>query len=146
MGRNFSRSQKDACWEMADVIPGRDPDRWRRDRFGNPVSRRLRGCEGCMCHEYDHIFPHSKGGETDVLNCQLLQTRVNRRKGDKTGVNDDVLKGFSCDTNFSERELDLVEMAIYGNVRRLGLNCRCKSIDEMRMAMEAMTGAKIKRE
>ena len=28
-------------------------------RFGNPVNRRLKGCDGCMCHEYDHVMPVS---------------------------------------------------------------------------------------
>lgn len=76
-------------------MEGRDPDRWRLDAVGNLVSYKLRGCEGCLCHEYDHIVPFSKGGRTEVSNCQILQTRVNRYKGSDAN---DVrrMTGYSC--------------------------------------------------
>ena len=41
-------------------MPGRDPERWRRDALGNIVFRKLVGCPGCLCHDYDHIVPYSK--------------------------------------------------------------------------------------
>jgi len=31
----------------------------------------------------------------------------------------------------SDKELDVIEMAVYGNVMRPGLQCRCKSVAEM---------------
>mmetsp|Transcript_9024 Transcript_9024/g.39793 ORF Transcript_9024/g.39793 Transcript_9024/m.39793 type:complete len:149 (-) Transcript_9024:225-671(-) len=141
MGRSFSRSQKEACWDVAAPVPGRDPERWRLDRYNNPVCRRLRGCDGCLCHEFDHIQPHSKGGPSSLANCQLLQTRVNRRKGNQE-IDDARMGELGCEIKFSERELDLVEMAVYGNVRRSGLNCRCKSVDEMHKSMEDMKSRK----
>jgi hypothetical protein len=51
---------KQQCWEKAEKIPGRDPERWRRDALGNIVFRKLVGCPGCLCHDYDHILPYSK--------------------------------------------------------------------------------------
>ncbi len=81
--RIFTKTQKDICWNNAPTIPGRDPARWRIDAVGNPVLNLLRGCHGALCHEYDHIVPFSKGGKTEVANCQILQTGVNRFKADK---------------------------------------------------------------
>lgn len=58
--RSFPHSVKQKCWEKAEKIKGRDPDRWRRDALGNTVFRKLVGCPGCLCHDYDHIVPYSK--------------------------------------------------------------------------------------
>ena len=58
--RSFPYSVKQQCWDKAEKIKGRDPDRWRRDALGNIVFRKLVGCAGCLCHDYDHIVPYSK--------------------------------------------------------------------------------------
>jgi len=58
--RSFPHGVKQKCWEKADKVKGRDPDRWRRDALGNTVFRKLVGCPGCLCHDYDHIVPYSK--------------------------------------------------------------------------------------
>lgn len=58
--RSFPYSVKQQCWDKADKVRGRDPDRWRRDPLGNLVFRKLVGCAGCLCHDYDHILPYSK--------------------------------------------------------------------------------------
>lgn len=58
--RSFPYNIKQQCWEKAEKIKGRDPDRWRRDAIGNIVFRKLVGCSGCLCHDYDHIVPYSK--------------------------------------------------------------------------------------
>lgn len=60
--RSFPYSVKQQCWEKAEKIKGRDPERWRRDHLGNIVFRKLVGCPGCLCHDYDHIVPYSKVG------------------------------------------------------------------------------------
>ncbi|KAA8542443.1 hypothetical protein F0562_023421 [Nyssa sinensis] len=71
--RSFPYSVKQQCWDKAEKIKGRDPDRWRRDALGNIVYRKLVGCPGCLCHDYDHIIPYSKGGKSTLENCQVLQ-------------------------------------------------------------------------
>ncbi|OQU93153.1 hypothetical protein SORBI_3001G489800 [Sorghum bicolor] len=71
--RSFSYAVKQQCWEKAERVPGRDPERWRRDALGNIVFRKLVGCPGCLCHDYDHIVPYSKGGKSTLENCQVLQ-------------------------------------------------------------------------
>ncbi|KAG6391770.1 hypothetical protein SASPL_149530 [Salvia splendens] len=58
--RSSPHNVKQQCWEKAEKIKGRDPDRWRRDSLGNTVFRKLAGCPGCLCHDYDHIVPYSK--------------------------------------------------------------------------------------
>ena len=129
VNRIFTRLMKTQCWKKARPVPGRDPDRWRIDAAGNIVNNALKGCLGCLCHEYDHIVPFSRGGTTSLENCQILQTRVNRFKGNDF---DDPMKqrGYSCAKQWTEQELDLLEMAIYGDVIRDTLRCRCKSVFE----------------
>ncbi|XP_042040234.1 uncharacterized protein LOC121785838 [Salvia splendens] len=129
--RFFDTKAKSMCWANADTVPGRHPERWRKDAAGNVVCKRFCNCQGCLCFEYDHIVPFSKGGESVAENCQILQTRVNRFKSDKEGIDDSILKGYSCDIKFTDKELDIVEMAVYGDVIRPGNQCRCRTIAEM---------------
>ncbi|OWM90406.1 hypothetical protein CDL15_Pgr014709 [Punica granatum] len=74
--RSFPYSVKQQCWEKAEKVKGRDPERWRRDALGNIVFRKLVGCSGCLCHDYDHIVPYSKGGQSTLENCQVLQREI----------------------------------------------------------------------
>lgn len=122
---------KRQCWEAAPIVPGRSPDRWRLDACGNVISAKLTGCEGCLCFEYDHIIPFSKGGQSVPDNCQLLQTRVNRLKGNQDDLSLDKLVSFSCSRIWTKKdELDLFELALYGDIIRDGRVCRCPSIME----------------
>ncbi|BBN16687.1 hypothetical protein MPTK1_7g08480 [Marchantia polymorpha subsp. ruderalis] len=59
--RIFDEKMRNLCWQKADVVPGRHPERWRKDGAGNVVCRSLTRCTGCLCYEYDHIQPYSKG-------------------------------------------------------------------------------------
>lgn len=100
---------------QASVIPDRDPNKWRYDAVGNPVLKALRGCNGPLCHEYDHILPHSKGGQSTINNCQILQTKVNRIKSNKIGMNNEELEKVSIKVNLSKEEMDFIEKVIYGD-------------------------------
>mgnify|MGYP002785300473 CR=1 FL=1 len=103
--------------------------------MGNVVCYQLRGCEGCLCHEYDHIVPFSRGGRTEISNCQVLQTRPNRLKGNDDN-DEKALRAYSCWRTWTREELDVVEMAIFGGLRKDdGWECRCKSVMEMMDAM-----------
>ena len=101
----------------------------------------MRGCDGCLCHEYDHIIPFSKGGRSVLENCQILQQRVNRFKGNE---DDDPKKllSYSCQRKFDQLELDVVEMAVYGDIRddKSQIKCRCKSFMEFDLAYIAGNG------
>ncbi|XP_066399521.1 uncharacterized protein [Miscanthus floridulus] len=116
--RSFSYAVKQQCWEKAERVPGRDTERWRRDALGNIVFRKLVGCPGCLCHDYDHIVPYSKGGKSTLENCQVLQATVNRSKGNKTEISKSELIQKSAYCRVSGRDMDLVELSAYGNVRR----------------------------
>lgn len=116
--RSFPHSVKQQCWEKAEKVKGRDPDRWRRDSLGNLVFRKLVGCPGCLCHDYDHILPYSKGGKSTLENCQVLQATVNRSKGNKTEISKSDLIQKSAYCRVSGRDMDLLELSAYGNVRR----------------------------
>ncbi|KAK1435838.1 hypothetical protein QVD17_01608 [Tagetes erecta] len=129
--RFFDAMVKKLCWSKAELVPGRHPERWRKDAAGNIVCKRFCNCQGCLCFEYDHIVPFSKGGESVIENCQILQTRVNRFKSDKDHLDKKQLKGYSCDINFTDKELDIIEMAVYGDVIRPGNQCRCRSVAEL---------------
>lgn len=59
--RFFDSKAKSMCWAKAETVPGRHPERWRKDAAGNIVCKRFCNCHGCLCFEYDHIVPFSKG-------------------------------------------------------------------------------------
>ncbi|PON93573.1 HNH endonuclease [Trema orientale] len=115
--RSFPYTVKQQCWDKAEKIKGRDPDRWRRDALGNTVFRKLVGCPGCLCHDYDHIVPYSKGGQSTLENCQVLQATVNRSKGNRTELSRAELIQKSSYCRVSGRDMDLLELSAYGNVR-----------------------------
>uniref|UniRef100_A0A7S1TGU4 HNH nuclease domain-containing protein n=1 Tax=Compsopogon caeruleus TaxID=31354 RepID=A0A7S1TGU4_9RHOD len=117
----FSSDVKNQCWDRARLFPnreGRDPTRWRLDAAGNPVCRALRGCVGPLCMEFDHIHPKSRGGSGSVENCQVLQSRLNRRKADEFPPPErKTLRVWSEEAgirDFGGKELDIVELAIFG--------------------------------
>ena len=115
--RAFTQKEREACWAKAGLVPGRDARRWRVDAGGAVVGKAFHGrdCSGVVCFEYDHIVPFSKGGETTAENCQLLQTRANRLKGN-ADLSDAELRGLAPAVDFSARELDLLEIAGWGSV------------------------------
>lgn len=125
--RIFPNYIKEQCWNKSKRVPGRDGSRWRYDAVGNPVMKQLRGCGGIFCHEYDHIYPFSKGGTSTLENCQILQTNVNRMKANQFFSNDEIKK-FSMlfpstlkELNrfqIGEFEMDLAEELVYGNIKK----------------------------
>ena len=116
--RIFTNTEKKQCWNQSAQMIGRDAERWRMDAYGIPVMNALRGCMGLFCHEYDHIIPYSKGGMTQVNNCQVLQTKLNREKSNRTDVTFSELRNFVPPYSYSELEMDIIERAVYGDVRK----------------------------
>ncbi len=103
---------------MAFKVRNRDPDRWRYDAAGNVVMKALKGCHGPFCHEYDHIIPFSKGGETTVRNCQILQTYANKIKSNRIILDQRELNSISLKANITDFDVDFLEEAIYGNIKK----------------------------
>lgn len=127
--RTFPHDVKEACWAKAETVKGRDPARWRRDALGNVVFRKLVGCQGCLCHDFDHIVPYSKGGPSTLDNCQILQAPANRAKGARMNVSKTELQQRSAYCSLSGREMDFVELSAYNNVHHIkddegGIGCR----------------------
>ena len=125
--RIFPHEIKEKCWNESPIISNRDPNRWRLDALGNPVMKALRGFQGIFCHEYDHIFPYSLGGTSTLDNCQILQTNINRKKGNQFYSNNelmnfkqkipDSLKKIGIN-NIDNQLLDIAEELVYGNIIR----------------------------
>ena len=73
---------KDA-WEEAQKIRGKNPDVWRKDKYGNKIRRGSYGTVGEYGWEIDHKNPKSKGGSDQDRNLQPLHWEENREKGNK---------------------------------------------------------------
>ncbi len=84
--RIFDDKMRNLCWQKADVVAGRHPERWRKDSAGNIVCRKLTRCEGCLCYEYDHIRPFSKGPSLSV--CLYLWFLTARNPKDSKTLTD----------------------------------------------------------
>ncbi|CAI7801161.1 unnamed protein product [Closterium sp. NIES-53] len=118
MPKKFSREVKDACWNKADVVKGRDPDRWRQDSEGNMVFRAFDSCDGPFCFEYDRIVPRNKGGDSSVDNCTIRQTFLCKTPRSPRDIQ-------ILEREFSEADLDLIERSAYGNVTQPPQGSRC---------------------
>ena len=98
-------------------IPGRDPERWKYDFVGNAVLRKFTNCYGPLCHQYDHTYPWSLGGRTDVENCEILQSAVNNFKSNKEYVPFDELQESSIQMDLTTDMMDAIEFGVYGNLQ-----------------------------
>ena len=74
--------QKDRVWDKADKVPGKDPEKYRKDPYGNEMFYDSYGKDSPKSWEVDHIKPKARGGSDATRNLQALNTGVNREKGD----------------------------------------------------------------
>ncbi|CAL5346989.1 unnamed protein product [Camellia sinensis] len=58
-----------------------------------------------------------QGGKSTLENCQVLQATVNRSKGNRTEISKEDLIQKSSYCRVSGRDMDLLELSAYGNVR-----------------------------
>lgn len=79
-----SKKDRDAAWDRAATIRGKNPESWRRDELGNPMRQGSYGTEGEFGWEIDHRNPVSKGGTDSARNLRALNTKANQKKSDKT--------------------------------------------------------------
>ena len=73
---------RDAIWNKAKKIKGKDPDEYRQDPYGNTMHKLSYGKDTSRGWEIDHIKPKNKGGSDAPVNLQALNTGINRSKGD----------------------------------------------------------------
>lgn len=72
----------DKVWERAQPIRGKDPNKVRKDPYGNQIKRDQYGNDGPQGWEIDHIKPANRGGSDHLRNLQAMQTGKNRQLGD----------------------------------------------------------------
>ena len=80
----ISKKARDAAWDHAAEMRGKDPEGWRRDELGNPMRYASYGTEGEFGWEIDHRNPRAEGGTDHGRNLRALNWLANRRKSDKT--------------------------------------------------------------
>ncbi|KAG9154756.1 hypothetical protein Leryth_014242 [Lithospermum erythrorhizon] len=61
---------------------------------------------------------HVQGGKSTLDNCQVLQATVNRSKGNRTELTKAELIEKSSYCRVSGRDMDMLELSAFGNVRR----------------------------
>jgi len=72
----------EAVWEKAQMIPGYNPDIWRKDFADAWINRNAYGTTGLYGWEIDHRMPQAKGGSDALQNLYPCQWENNRTKGD----------------------------------------------------------------
>jgi hypothetical protein len=79
---------KAAVWQKAAPIRGRDPQKWRRDIYGNVIHYGAHGQSTRFGWDIDHYIPKAKGGSDDIANLHPVQSSKNRSMGMKMGDKD----------------------------------------------------------
>jgi len=74
------RDKKDAVWQKAKKVRGKDSNLYRQDYLGNPLYYHSYGKNSQMGWVIDHSKPTSKGGTDHLNNLQVLQTKANLKK------------------------------------------------------------------
>lgn len=74
------QNKKDAVWEKGKRIQGKDPDLYRKDKFGNELFYHSYGKMSEKGWEIDHSKPVSEGGTDHLNNLQPMKTIENRKK------------------------------------------------------------------
>lgn len=72
---------KEFCWEHSKPIPGKDPNLFRKDPYGNQIYKGAYGMHGPQSWQIDHIIPQARGGSDAPRNLQALQSSINQSKG-----------------------------------------------------------------
>ena len=78
----YSKEELDTIFAKGSIIPGKDPDKYRKDSCGNEIYRDNYGLETPMGWEVDHSLPKAKGGTNNPRNLKPLQSSENASKGD----------------------------------------------------------------
>lgn len=80
---NFTPERLDQIWDKGDIIPGKNPDLYRLDKFGNEMYKHSYGKMSAMGWNVDHSKPQALGGTDHLNNLQPMNSRANCGKGKK---------------------------------------------------------------
>ena len=84
---SFTNDIIQRVWEKGQIIPGNNPDEWRKDQCGAWIGRRFYGNrESQYGWEIDHITPVDSGGTDSLSNLRPLQwvNNASRQEGKLT--------------------------------------------------------------
>lgn len=68
-------------WDKGTPIRGKNPDLYRKDKFGNIMFEPSYGKTSEMGWEIDHSKPKKLGGTDHLNNLQPMNWKANREKG-----------------------------------------------------------------
>lgn len=82
---NYGRPQcQDAVWLKATIIPGKNPNIYRKDVMGRTIMRnKLNSITSKYAWNIDHIIPKSRGGSDYISNLQPMNRADNIRFSNK---------------------------------------------------------------
>ena len=82
-GNRFDDATIQALWNKGQIVPGNDPNVFRKDACGHFIRRTGYGnIDDAYGWEIDHIKPLAKHGGDELSNLQPLFWKNNRAKGD----------------------------------------------------------------
>lgn len=80
---NFNQELIEQVWQKGKIVPGNNPDVFRKDACGMWMRKLDYGDVNAQYGwEIDHIKPKSKRGSDDLSNLQPLHWENNRHKSD----------------------------------------------------------------
>lgn len=77
---NFSKERLDQIWDKGSVIRGKNPDLYRKDKFGNEMYKPSYGLNSEKGWNVDHSKPQALGGTDHLNNLQPMNSRANSAK------------------------------------------------------------------
>lgn len=79
---DFSESKIQDVWDKGFTVPTYDSNKYRKDTCGAWMERDKYGKEGVLGWEIDHVYPTSKGGDSELENLRPMNWANNRSKAD----------------------------------------------------------------
>lgn len=79
---DYSQQRIQNVWDKGIEVKNYDPEKYRKDVAGAWMRRDKYGHEELYGWEIDHVYPESKGGDTQLINLRPMQWENNRSKAD----------------------------------------------------------------